>query len=360
MGQRAPRVTVLAGDGIGPEVTAAAIRVLSAVRPDIAFTGAPIGAAAIDATGDALPDATLELCDGADALLLGAVGSLISGSDGRMTPEQALLRLRHRFELFANIRPAFSFPFTPDCSPLRETVCRNVDMVIVRELLGGLYYGEKRTFSSGGVLRAVDTLEYSDVEIRRTAIVAFELARSRRRRVVSIDKQNVLASSRLWRETVNRVAMEFPDVELEHMLVDRAAMELAKSPGAFDVIVTENMFGDILSDEAGAIVGTIGVLPSASLGTRHNSMGLPFGLYEPISGSAPDIAGRGIANPVGAMLSGALLLRHSLGDAGAAHRISSAVMSVYGQGWSTSDIRASGYTTVGTTAFTDKVLAALM
>ena len=360
MDSESPKVAVLPGDGIGPEVTAAALRVLAAVRPDIVFTDAPIGAAAIEATGDPLPAETVEVCEDADAILFGAVGlPEYDDRERHERPEQALLDVRRRFDLFANIRPAFSLPFTRSCSPLRESVCAHVDVVIVRELLGGLYYGDKRVFRNHRAVRAVDTLEYSDSEVQRIALVAFELARSRRRSVTSVDKQNVLATSRLWRETVQTVAQDFPDVSLRHMLVDTAAMELTKRPADFDVLVTENTFGDILSDQAGAIVGSIGVLPSASIGARSNTFSLPFGLYEPISGSAPNIAGTDRANPTGAILSAALLLRHSVGDAHGADRIHAAVIQTYAKGWATKDITAPGYTNLGTCEFTEKVLAQL-
>ena len=283
------RVAVLPGDGIGPEVTAAAVRVLRAVLPGITFTEAPIGATAIASHGTPLPPATLELARASDAILFGAVGG--PGFDDlppEKRPEAAILGLRKAFGLYANVRPAHVFSGLESLSPLREELVRGMDLVLVRELTGGLYFGPRSLELEDGVMTARDTLVYRDFEIERIARFAFELARTRRKRLTSVDKSNVIISSQLWRRVVIEVARDFPDVALEHMLVDNAAMQLVRDPRAFDVIVTENMFGDILSDEAAMITGTIGTAASAALNGAPDANG--FGLYEPISGTAPDIA----------------------------------------------------------------------
>ena len=348
------RVAVLPGDGIGPEVTAAAVRVLRAVLPGLTFTEAPIGATAIASHGTPLPPATLELARASDAILFGAVGG--PGFDNlppEKRPEAAILGLRKAFGLYANVRPAYVFPGLESRSPLREELARGMDLVLVRELTGGLYFGPRSLELEDGVMTARDTLVYRDFEIERIARFAFELARTRRKRLTSVDKSNVIISSQLWRRVVIEVALDFPDVALEHMLVDNAAMQLVRDPRAFDVIVTENMFGDILSDEAAMITGTIGNAPSASLGAAPGARA--FGLYEPISGTAPDIAGKGIANPAAAILSAALLARFSLGEAAAADTIDRAVASALQHGPRTRDL--DGDRGVSTTAFTDAVLA---
>jgi 3-isopropylmalate dehydrogenase len=348
------RVAVLPGDGIGPEVTAAAVRVLRAVLPGLTFTEAPIGATAIASHGTPLPPATLELARASDAILFGAVGG--PGFDNlppEKRPEAAILGLRKAFGLYANVRPAYVFPGLESRSPLREELARGMDLVLVRELTGGLYFGPRSLELEDGVMTARDTLVYRDFEIERIARFAFELARTRRKRLTSVDKSNVIISSQLWRRVVIEVALDFPDVALEHMLVDNAAMQLVRDPRAFDVIVTENMFGDILSDEAAMITGTIGNAPSASLGAAPGARA--FGLYEPISGTAPDIAGKGIANPAAAILSAALLARFSLGEAAAADTIDRAVASALERGPRTRDL--DGDRGVSTTAFTDAVLA---
>ncbi|HEY4440716.1 MAG TPA: 3-isopropylmalate dehydrogenase [Candidatus Elarobacter sp.] len=348
------RVAVLPGDGIGPEVTAAAQRVLHAVLPSLEFVEAPVGAAAIASHGTPLPDETLALARGADAILFGAVGG--NGFE-HLTPdkrpEAAILGLRKALNLYANVRPAQAFAGLESRSPLRAELVRGMDLVIVRELTGGLYFGPKSLETEDGVLTARDGLVYRDYEIERAVRFAFALARMRRRRVTSIDKSNVMISSQLWRRIANDVAREFPDVSLEHMLVDNAAMQLVRDPRAFDVIVTENMFGDILSDEAAMITGTIGNAPSASLGTDPDARGL--GLYEPISGTAPDIAGRGLANPTGAILSAALLARFSLGEDAAARRIEDAVAAALDAGPRTADLGGDA----STEAFADAVTARL-
>ncbi len=355
----AQRIAVLPGDGIGPEVTRAAVRVLQAVRADVECVEAPVGAAALERGLPPLPDETRALCERSDAILFGSVG--LPAYDGKPLeerPEYALFLLRRDFELFANLRPVRVFPGLEESSSLKAELVRGLDLVVVRELTGGIYYGRpKEVRVVDGVEEAVDTMVYRAPEIERIARVAFELARTRRRHVTSVDKQNILETSRLWRRVVRRAAADYPDVVLEHLLVDNAAMQLVRRPAAFDVIVTENMFGDILSDEAAILTGSIGTLPSASLGTRAVPGGR-FGLYEPIGGTAPDIAGSGTANPTAAILSAALLLRHSLGDGAAASRIERAVAAAYASGARTADV-AGGGPALSTDAFTDAVLAAL-
>jgi 3-isopropylmalate dehydrogenase len=347
-------IAVLPGDGIGPEVTAAAVRVLHAAVPSCTFVEGAVGAAAIASHGTPLPDETLELARGADAILFGAVGGPgFEHLTPDKRPEASILGLRKAFGLYSNVRPSRVFAGLEQRSPLRAELATGMDLVFVRELTGGLYFGPKTLEIEDGVLTARDGLVYRDFEIERIARFAFALARSRRKRVTSIDKSNVLVSSQLWRRIVSEVASAFPDVELEHMLVDNAAMQLVRDPRAFDVIVTENMFGDILSDEAAMITGTIGTAPSASLGADPDARG--FGLYEPISGTAPDIAGRGIANPAGAILSAALLARFSLGNDDAASRIENAVAQALEAGPHTADLGG----TASTDAFTDAVLERL-
>ncbi len=302
------RIAVLGGDGIGPEVAREAASVLRAVGArfghDFAMDEALVGGAAIDATGSPLPPETLALCRGSDAVLFGAIGGPKWGPSSPVRPEQGLLALRKELGLFANLRPVTVNPGLIDASPLKPDLLKGVDLVVVRELTGGIYFGEKRRTAT----EAFDGCAYSAGEIERVVRVAGRLARGRRRHITSVDKANVLETSRLWREVTQRVvADEFPDCTLEHQLVDSCAMQLIRHPAAFDVIVTENMFGDILTDEASVLAGSIGLLPSASLGVGR------LGLYEPIHGSAPDIAGKGIANPYGAIMSVAMLLRFSLG-----------------------------------------------
>lgn len=356
-----PTIAVLPGDGIGVEVTAVAERVLRAVRPDLAFERALVGAAALDATGSAYPAQTEALCERSDAILFGAVGDPrydAAPSDKR--PEFAILQLRKRFDLFANLRPVKTIAGLEDASSLKPEYVRGLDLVVVRETTSGLYFGEpKYTRTIEGVETAVDTMVYRAPEVQRVARVAFELARKRRKRVTSVDKQNVLEGGRLWRRVVIALhAAEYADVALDHLLVDNAAMQLVRDPKRFDVILTENTFGDILSDQAGMLTGSLGNLPSATLGTRENERGR-FGLYEPISGSAPDIAGQGVANPIAAILSAALLCRYSLGDEAAAARIENAVTATIGSGARTRDIARAGEASLGTDAFGERVLAAL-
>jgi 3-isopropylmalate dehydrogenase len=303
-------ILVLPGDGIGPEVMAAAVAVLGAVATRFGHSfdiqTAPIGGAALRQGLPPLPDSTLDAATKSDAVLLGAVGDpAFDKGDASRRPESALLAIRRELGLYANLRPARVWPGLEGEGPLKPAVLAGTDMLVVRELTGGLYYGEPRGYSDDGNV-AVNTLRYSRAEVERIARVAFDAARRRRKHVTSVDKANVLEVSRLWRETVTRLAPEYPDVTLDHMYVDACAMKLALAPSWFDVVVTENLFGDILSDEAGAIVGSLGLLPSASLGNK-------VGLFEPVHGSAPDIAGKGIANPIGAIASAAMLLEHGLG-----------------------------------------------
>jgi 3-isopropylmalate dehydrogenase len=349
------RIAVLGGDGIGPEVTAAAVRVLEAVaagyRHEFEFVYALVGGAAIDASGSPLPPRTIDACRGSDAVLLGAVGGpQWSDPEARVRPEQGLLELRRVLGVFANLRPVRTIPEMLDASPLRPEVIRGVDIMVVRELTGGIYFGRKTRTAH----EAEDICSYTAQEIERVTRVAARLAMQRRRHVVSVDKANVLETSRLWRTVVTRViGEEFPQVELEHMLVDAAAMHLLRRPTAFDVLLTENMFGDILTDETSMLVGSLGLLPSASLGSER------VGLYEPIHGSAPDIAGRGIANPIGTILSGALLLRHSLGLEAEAVAVESAVARALAGGLRTADIAPPGAIGLRSEAATDAVITAL-
>ncbi len=349
-------IVLLPGDGVGPEVTAAAWSVLTAVarRGGHRFEGseASIGGAAIDATGQPLPAATLAACEAADAMLLGAVGGpRWSDPSAPVRPEQALLALRRHFELFANLRPVPLFPALAAFSPVKPERLAGADILFVRELTGGLYFGERREQGEGDA--AFDTMSYTVAEVERVGRVAFAAAQARRGKLTSVDKANVLASMRLWRRTITRLAADYPDVELEHQLVDSCAMRLMTHPASFDVVVTENMFGDILSDEAGVLSGSLGLLPSASLGAARR------GLYEPVHGSAPDIAGQGIANPVGAILSAALLLRHSLGLEAEAVAVEHAVAGAFADGARTADLATPGERTLSTEEMTAAVIARL-
>jgi len=353
-----PSIAVLGGDGIGPEIIREAVRVLARVRPDVETAEAPVGGAALERGLPPLPDETRRLCARSDAVLFGAVG-LPKYDAAPMTqrPEAALFALRSSFELYANLRPVRVFPGLEDASSLRPELVRGLDLVVVRELTGGLYFGARETRVEDGVEIAVDTMIYRAPEIERILRTGFELARTRRKHLTSVDKENVLDTSRLWRRIAVRMAAEYPDVSVQHLLVDNAAMQLVRRPGAFDVIVTENTFGDILSDEAAIVTGSIGTLPSASLGAG-GVPGKQFGMYEPIGGTAPDITGKGIANPTAAILSAALLLRHSLDDETNATRIEGAVAAVYASGKRTADV-AAGSVSLPTAAFTDAVLAEL-
>jgi 3-isopropylmalate dehydrogenase len=339
-----PTIVTLPGDGIGPEVMPAAMRVLDAVAPDLEYEEHVFGGASIDAHGTALTDDTLQACRGADAVLLAAVGGPkwdAQPPGGSVRPEQGLLGLRHGMGLFANLRPVRPIPALADASPLKDVA--RVDLLVVRELTGGIYFGDKEE----GTERASDLCAYSRPEVERIARVAFGAARSR---VTSVDKANVLATSRLWRAVVTELhSSEFPHIELEHLLVDNAAMRLVAAPRHFEVILTENLFGDILSDEAAMLTGSIGLLPSASLGD-----GGP-GLFEPVHGSAPDIAGRGIANPLAMILSAALMLRHGLGREGEAARVERAVDAALDEGLRTTDLGG----TASTAEALDTVLAHL-
>jgi 3-isopropylmalate dehydrogenase len=334
-------LTIVAGDGIGPEVTTEAIRVLEVVAENfghqLKLTRKNIGGAALAASNDPLPPDTLEACLSAGAVLLGAVGSpAYDKNPGHLRPEAGLLRLRKELGAFANLRPAFCFPALVGNSPLRAEIVKGTDVMIVRELLGGLYFGSPRSIEGdAGSRQALNTMRYGEAEIERIARVAFELARRRKKKVLSVDKANVLECSRLWREVVTRVGTEYSDVKLTHQYVDSAAMLLVLRPTDVDVILTENMFGDILSDEAGGVVGGLGLLASASIGG-------PVGLYEPVHGSAPDIAGKGIANPLGAILSVAMLLRHSFKLDREATCVESAVETVLGAGRRTKDLARPG------------------
>jgi 3-isopropylmalate dehydrogenase len=341
-------IAVLPGDGIGPEVTEEALRVLAAVAEafghDLQVTRKNIGGAALLASNDPLPADTVDACLRSGAVLLGAVGGpAFDGYPRHLRPEAGLLRIRKELGAFANLRPAVYFPALADASPLRREVVSGTNILIVRELLGGLYFGEPRSIeeTSDGRL-AVNTMRYGEAEIERIARTAFELARTRRSKVISVDKSNVLECSRLWREVVSRVGQSFPDVQLGHMYVDSAAMLLVMRPRDFDVIVTENMFGDILSDQAGGIVGSLGMLASASIGGR-------VGLYEPVHGSAPDIAGKQIANPLGAILSVALLLRHSFQLEREAACIEAAVSDTLEKGYRTHDLAGDSKSGISTT-----------
>lgn len=329
------KLTVLPGDGVGPEVINEALRVLNAVAPahgiEIETKDALIGGAAIRATGSPLPNETLDAFDGADAVLLGAVGDpAFDDLLPEARPEIGLLKMRQRLGGFANLRPAKAFDALIDSSPLRREVFEGTDLLIVRELLGGLYFGEPRGFE-GENSSAYNTMRYSVAEVDRVAHIAFESARGRKGKVTSVDKANVLETSRLWRETVNKVAADFPDVQLEHLFVDACAMHLVTNPTRFDVILTENLFGDILSDEAAVLTGSLGMLASATVGGEID-------LYEPVHGSAPDIAGHGIANPIGAIASAAILLRHTAGNDAAASQIESAIEAALREGYRTRDI----------------------
>lgn len=330
----APRITVLPGDGIGADVTAEAEKVLRAVEErfghQFRVEHGLVGGVAMDVTGEPLPESTLTLCRASDAVLFGAVGDpKYDDPQAKRRPEQAIMRLRKDLQLFANLRPVWVHPALADASPVRPELVQGVDLIVVRELTGGIYFGQPRVESSE---RAVDTMVYSRAEVERIAHVAFRIARTRRRKVTSVDKANVLACSRLWRQTVEAVAEEYPDVALEHLLVDAATMHLIRRPRDFDVILTANQFGDILSDETSVLAGSMGMLPSASLGEGR------FGLYEPIHGSAPDIAGQGIANPLAAILSAAMLLRHSLELEAEAQAVEAAVTAVLDAGYRTPDI----------------------
>ncbi len=346
-----PLIALLPGDGIGPEVLAGARRVLEALDLGFGFEEAPVGGAAYRAAGHPLPDATLDLARRADAILFGAVGAPeFDGLERAMRPEQAILGLRKELGLFANLRPAKLFAGLEDASALRPEVAGAIDLVIVRELTGDVYFGEKgMRRTDAGLRQGYDVMAYDEAEVARIATVGFETARARRGRLCSVDKANVLETSQLWRDVVIETSRQYPDIQLTHMYVDNAAMQLVRNPGQFDVVVTGNLFGDILSDQASMCVGSIGMLPSASLDASAK------GLYEPIHGSAPDIAGQGLANPCAAILSAAMMLRHSLAMPAPADRIERAVAAALSAGHRTRDLGGE----CGTEAMTDAVLAAL-
>jgi 3-isopropylmalate dehydrogenase len=344
-------IALLAGDGIGPEVVAEARRVLEVVAPDLSYEEAPVGGAAYCSDGHPLPDRTLDLAQRADALLFGAVGDpAFDALERSMRPEQAILGLRKTLRLFANLRPARLFAGLEDASSLKPEIARQIDMVIVRELTGDVYFGAKgQGRTATGLREGHDLMRYDEVEVARIARVGFETARTRRGKLLSVDKANVLETSQLWRDVVNEVARDYPEVALSHMYVDNAAMQMVRDPGQFDTIVTGNLFGDILSDQASMCAGSIGMLPSAAIGETGK------GLYEPIHGSAPDIAGQGRANPCATILSAAMMLRHSLGRPAEADRIEAAVAAAIVDGARTPDLGG----TLSTTAMADAVLARL-
>jgi 3-isopropylmalate dehydrogenase len=353
------KIAVLAGDGIGPEIVAQAVKVLKTLARDglrLELEEAPFGGAGVDAHGDPLPQPTIELARAADAILCGAVGGPKYDALPRpQRPEQGILRLRKALGLFANLRPALLFPELTGASSLKPEVVSGLDIMIVRELTGDIYFGEPRgrRTNASGAREGYDTMLYSEPEIRRIAEVGFRAALKRSRRLTSVDKENVLETSRLWREVVNDMGKRYPQVELAHMYVDNAAMQLVRAPKHFDVIVTGNMFGDILSDEASMLTGSIGMLPSASLDANSK------GLYEPVHGSAPDIAGKDAANPLATILSAAMMLRYTFGEEAAAKRIEGAVRKVLAAGYRTADIFEQGTRKVGTREMGDAVVAAL-
>ncbi len=350
------KIAVLPGDGIGPEVTREAVRVIEALDLGIAMDEALVGGCAYKAKGHPLPAETLDLARAADAILFGAVGDPdCDALERHLRPEQAILGLRKELTLFANLRPAKVFAGLESHSALRPEVAGAIDLLIVRELNGDVYFGEKGFRQNAkGEREGYDIMSYSESEVRRIAHVAFRAAMGRGKRLCSVDKANVLETSQLWRDVIVEVAKDYPQVELEHMYVDNAAMQLVRAPGKFDVVVTGNLFGDILSDQASMCVGSIGLLASASLGERQTAHGT-FGLYEPIHGSAPDIAGKGLANPMATILSAAMLLRHSLGLAEAADRNEAAVAAVLADGVLGGDLGG----TAGTAEIGDAVLAKL-
>jgi len=354
------KIAVLPGDGIGPEIVSQAVKVLHALGEKFEMETAPVGGAGYEASGHPLPEATLKLAKEADAILFGAVGDWkYDNLERQLRPEQAILGLRKHLALFANLRPAICYKELTAASSLKPEIVAGLNILIVRELNGDIYFGSPkgiRTATDGlfpGAREGFDTMRYSEPEVERIAHVAFQAAQKRDKRVCSVDKSNVLETSQLWKEVMIRVGKEYPDVELTHMYVDNAAMQLVKAPKAFDVVVTGNLFGDILSDEAAMLTGSIGMLPSASL-DRNNK-----GLYEPSHGSAPDIAGKGVANPLATILSAAMMLRYSLSKPEQADRIEAAVQSVLAQGLRTPDIKTEGASVVGTEEMGEAVLKAL-
>lgn len=352
-------IALIPGDGIGPEIVKEAKKVLDRVAQkynhEFTYETLLMGGCSIDAYGTSLTDETLNRAKAADSVLLGAVGGDVGNSkwydiDPKDRPEAGLLKIRKGLELFANIRPAYLYRELKDACPLRESIANEgFDMVIMRELTGGLYFGERKTEEVNGIRKAMDTLVYDEEEIRRIAVKGFEISMKRKKNLISVDKANVLDSSRLWRKVVDEVSKEYEEVTVSHMLVDNCAMQLVKDPAQFDVVLTENMFGDILSDEASMITGSIGMLPSASLGATK------LGLYEPSHGSAPDIAGKNVANPIATILSAAMMLRYSFDLDEEATAVEKAVQSVLTQGYRTVDIMADGCTQVGTVEMGDLI-----
>ena len=350
------KIAVLPGDGIGPEIVAQAVKVLNALNLNISMTEAPIGGAGYEAAGDPLPDATLKLAKESDAVLLGAVGDWkYDKLERHLRPERGLLRIRKELNLFANLRPALLYPELADASTLKPEVVSGLDLMIIRELTGDIYFGQPRGISTleNGEREGINTMRYNESEIRRIGRVAFDIAMKRNKKVCSVDKANVLETTELWRQVMIELSAEYPEVELNHMYVDNAAMQLIRAPKQFDVMVTGNIFGDILSDEASMLTGSIGMLPSASLDANNK------GMYEPSHGSAPDIAGKDIANPLATILSVAMMLRYTFNDEANALKVENAVKAALAQGYRTADIYTDGCKKVGCNAMGDAVVAAL-
>ncbi len=350
------KIAVLPGDGIGPEIVAQAVKVLKALNIGLEMEEAPIGGAGYEAAGDPLPDATLKLAKEADAVLLGAVGDWkYDKLERHLRPERGLLRIRKELNLFANLRPALLYPELASASTLKPEVVSGLDIMIVRELTGDIYFGQPRGISTleNGEREGINTMRYTETEIKRIGRVAFDIAMKRNKKVCSVDKANVLETTELWRQVMIELSKEYPEVELSHMYVDNAAMQLVRAPKQFDVMVTGNIFGDILSDEASMLTGSIGMLPSASLDANNK------GMYEPSHGSAPDIAGKDVANPLATILSAAMMLRYTFNDETNAVRIEEAVKKALAQGYRTADIYTDGCTKIGCNAMGDAVVAAL-
>ncbi len=350
------KIAVLPGDGIGPEIVAQAVKVLKALNIGMEMEEAPIGGAGYEAAGDPLPAATLKLAKESDAVLLGAVGDWKYDTLPRdMRPERGLLRIRKELNLFANLRPALLYPELASASTLKPEVVSGLDIMIVRELTGDIYFGQPRGISTleNGEREGINTMRYNESEIKRIGRVAFDIAMKRNKKVCSVDKANVLETTELWRQVMIELSKEYPEVELSHMYVDNAAMQLVRAPKQFDVMVTGNIFGDILSDEASMLTGSIGMLPSASLDANNK------GMYEPSHGSAPDIAGKDVANPLATILSAAMMLRYTFNDEANANRVEDAVKKALAQGFRTADIWTEGMNKVGCNAMGDAVVAAL-
>ncbi len=350
------KIAVLPGDGIGPEIVAQAVKVLKALNIGLELEEAPIGGAGYEAAGDPLPEATLKLAKAADAVLLGAVGDWkYDKLERHLRPERGLLRIRKELNLFANLRPALLYPELASASTLKPEVVSGLDIMIVRELTGDIYFGQPRGISTleNGEREGINTMRYNESEIKRIGRVAFDIAMKRNKKVCSVDKANVLETTELWRQVMIELSKDYPEVELSHMYVDNAAMQLVRAPKQFDVMVTGNIFGDILSDEASMLTGSIGMLPSASLDANNK------GMYEPSHGSAPDIAGKDVANPLATILSAAMMLRYTFNDEANAIRIENAVKKALAQGYRTADIYTDGCNKVGCNAMGDAVVAAL-